>query len=240
MDSTTAFAAELADPECSVGTVLKSGSPNMAEALGQTEIDFLLIDRQHASPGIETIEHIVRAADLSELPVVVRVPPDSLELVGNVLDAGAAGIMLPQTETVDEVEQMLPKVRYGKGRSFSPTTRAGRFGTVDMDREAVDAGLAVIPQIETQLGLENADAIAALDGVDNLAVGPLDLSISLGVDRGSNDFQTILDDLFDRVRANGCGIGTFVGGPDEINTYRNRATFVACGSDIGLVTAVFS
>jgi len=239
MDSTTAFAAELADTECSLGTVLKSGSPNMAEALGQTELDFLLIDRQHASPGLETIEHVIRAADLSELPVIVRLPRDSLGLVGNVLDAGAAGIMLPQTETVGEVERVLPKVRYDEGRSFSPNTRAGRFGTVDVDRDVVDAGLAVIPQIETPRGLDNADDIVELDGVDNLAVGPLDLSLSLGIDRESDEFNATLDDLFDRARAAGCGIGTFVGTPAEIDAYRNRVTFLACGSDIGLVTAIF-
>lgn len=240
MDSTTGFSADLADPECSVGTVLKSGSANMAEALGLTELDFLLIDRQHASPGIETIEHVVRAADLSDLPVIVRVPQDSLGLVGNVLDAGAAGIMLPQTETVDEIERVLRKVRYGEGRSFSPNTRAGRFGTVDVDRESVDAGLAVIPQIETQRGLDNAEDIAEVDGVENVAAGPLDLSISLGIDTESDAFRTTLDDLFDRVRAMDCGIGTFVGDPAEVDAYRNRATFVACGSDIGLVAAVFS
>lgn len=240
MDSTTAFPAELADPECSVGTVLKSGSANMAEALGLTKLDFLLIDRQHASPGIETIEHVVRAAGVSDLPVIVRVPQDSLGIVGNVLDAGAAGIMLPQIETVAEVERVLPKIRYDEGRSFSPNTRAGRFGTVDVERESVDAGLAIIPQIETQRGLDNAEAIAALDGVENLAVGPLDLSLSLGIDQESDAFQTALDDLFDSVRATDCGIGTFVGDPAEIDAYRNRVTFVACGSDIGLVTDIFS
>ena len=240
MAHSTALSAQLFDEGCSVGTVLKSGSPNMAEALGYTDLDFLLLDRQHASPGLETIEAVIRAAGLNDLPVIVRVPQGSLGIVTNVLDAGAAGIMLPGTETVDEVDRLVEAVRYDAGRSYSPNTRAGGFGTRDRDLEAIDDAIAVVPQIESERGLANVDAIASQDAVTTLAIGPLDLSLSLGVDRDSEAFRTGHDELFAAGEDHGCGVGIFVGGPAEVETYRERASFVACGSDIGLVTAVFS
>lgn len=232
----TDASAVLSGQPCAIGTVIKSGSPNIVEALGYTDLDFVLIDRQHAAPGLETIENMLRAADLNDLPAIVRLPQEDLDLVSNVLDAGAGGVMLPQTETIDQVDRLAEHVRYDAGRSFSPNTRAGRFGHGGLDFDTIDNALAVIPQIESRTGLDNVDAIAAHDAVTTLAIGPQDLSLSLGLDRESEAFNDALEELF----AAECGAGTFVSGPDDLADFRGRAPFVACGSDIGLVTDVFS
>ena len=226
-------------PDPPIGTVLKSGSPEIAEALGFTPLDFLLVDRQHASPSLETVTALVRAAALRDLPAIVRLPQASLGVATNVLDAGASGVMLPRTEAVDAVERALGEVRYRAGRSHSSVTRAGGYGAREPDLAAVDDSLLLIPQIESERGLENAESIAGHEEVDAVAVGPNDLSISLGVDRGSEAFEAAVDRVFAAGEAAGCPVGTFVGAPGDLDGVRDRAGFVVCGSDVGLLRAVF-
>jgi len=233
------LAAELIDDRTSMGTTLKSVAPNMAEAMGHTPLDFLFIDRQHGSPVTDGIEHIIRAADLNALPVLVRVPTSDPSRITFLLDAGVTGIMLPQVEDPSFVAEANERIRYRDGRSIATTSRAAGFG--GWDREAyvdhVNHDLALLPQIETRAGVEVVGEIARMEAVTSLAVGPGDLAKSLGVAPGSDDVLATIEEVFETAHANDCPVGIFVGDKKGIERYIDDATFLIYNSDVGLVTA---
>lgn len=229
-----------AERPTSVGTTLKSVAPNVAEALGHTPLDFLFVDRQHGSPVSEGLEHVVRAADVGGIPVLVRVPRDDLSMVTYTLDIGAAGVMLPQVEDLEFVRDAVRDVRYSAGRSIATTARAADFGARDREEyiEYVDEDVAFVPQIESVAGVEIADELTAMDAVDTVALGPGDLSRSLGVEPGSEAVDDAVEEVFEAAEANDCGVGTF-GGDDELERYGGRASFFVYGSDVSLLMSTF-
>lgn len=228
----------LGRPGTAVGTFLKSGSPTVAEVLAQTELDFLLVDRQHAAPDLETIEAIVRAGDLHETPVLVRIPRDDTGLVTNVLDAGVAGLVVPQVESPDKLRNLIDATQFTGTRSFALSTRAGQYGRRSQDA-VVDwaaSELAIVPMIETEAGITNAGAIASLDRVTAVMAGPADIALSLGVSRGSPDHFDAIAEV--RAAADGAsvGFGEYVGAPEDLDGSGYRS-FAVYSSDLGLATA---
>jgi len=239
MAGNKSFVEMIGEGSMSTGMVFLSGSPNLAEAVCQTPLDFLMLDCQHGTPNLETLENIIRAVELHDMPVIVRVPRDDTSLVTNLLDMGAQGIMLPQVEGPAVIREVLSHVRYEDGRSFASLTRAGDFGECTQEEyvEHVNSELAIVPQIESREGVRNVDRIAEEPGVSAVAVGPADLSLNMDVSNDSEEFAEAVDTVFEAGRAHGRGIGTFVGSPTGLREYTNRTTFTVYGSDIRLLPA---
>lgn len=238
MQPRSSLAATLTADETTVGTVLQSVSPNVAEALGYTPVEFLFVDHQHGSPVVESIEHIVRAADLNDLPVVVRVPHDDASMTTYLLDLGVRGIMLPQVESADTVREASTHVRYRDGRSLGSSTRAAKFGAVPKRDYAdhVNDDLALLPMVETVDGMDTAAAVASLDETTALTIGPGDLAWSLDVPFGSDEHRAAIDRIFEVGEANDCPVGLFVTTPGEIERYRDRAAFLVYNADVSVLT----
>ncbi|WP_231188174.1 aldolase/citrate lyase family protein [Haladaptatus sp. DYF46] len=241
MQPRSSLANRLLEEELAVGTVLSSVSPNVAEALGYTSLDFLFVDRQHGSPTTEGLETLVRSADLSDTPVIVRIPRNGTDMITYLFDFGVRGVMLPQVESAATVREASTHVRYEDGRSLGSTTRAAKFGNVPKGEyaEYVNDELALLPMIETVAGLEALDEIARLDAITAIAIGPGDLAWSLDVPFGSEAHQDAIDHVFDVAAENDCAVGIFVGSAEDIERYRDRAAFVVYGSDVGIVTSHF-
>lgn len=228
---------DLGSPPATVGTFCKSNSPQVAEALALTDLDFVVVDRQHASPTLETVENIVRAAAVHDTPVLVRLPDRGTSLVGNLLDAGVAGLIVPTVETPAEIERVVEAGRYGDDRSFALSTRSGSYGRADAADhvETADERIAFVPMIESVRGLDNAEEIAAVDGVDALMIGPADLRLSMGVDAGSPDLERAIEAIETAAAAAGCGVGRYVGSPAEIERRHDEVGFLIYSSDIGAI-----
>ena len=160
------------------------GSPLAAELLANTGFDWVTIDLEHgAAPEADLISHLL-AVELRGAAPIVR--PQSAERlrIGRALDLGAAGIVVPRLDTAEQARQAVTFLRYppAGGRGVALRTRGARLGAIGHgDVAVVNDDIVGIIQIETTGGLAEADAIAALDGVDILFVGPADLSHSLGV-----------------------------------------------------------
>lgn len=231
-----------ASPPASVGTFFKSNSAMVAEALGHTPLEFLLIDRQHGSPDLETIETIVRAGELNGLPSMVRIESENAGLFTNVLDLGAVGLVVPQVGSADEVDDLADAVRYSGGRSYAMSTRAGRFGNRDRDEyvDWVNEELALVPMIESKAGVEHVEEIAGHDDVTAIMVGPADLAMSHGYPIGDDRASAVVDEVFEAVRPLDCGFGLYVGSPDGIERYREEAAFLLYGSDVGMMSERFA
>lgn len=235
MSSQQSLTSLLADGSDTFGTFFKSGSPLLAEALGHTPLDFLLLDRQHASPSLDTLESVIRAASVNDLPSVVRIPKQEPGLINNVLDMGAQGLMIPQVNDVNEVEAVVNEIRYDRDRSFAMSTRAGWFGHQNREEyiDWVHEEIALLPQIETKPGFENAERIAEHEDVTAIMIGPADLSISLNVEPGSDKLQSKITELFNRLESIECGIGMYAGTGNKISEYSDRTTYLLLGSDLG-------
>lgn len=160
------------------------GSPLAAELLANAGFDWVTIDLEHgAATEADLIAHLL-AVELRGAAPIVR--PQSAERlrIGRALDMGANGIVVPRLDTAEQAREAVTFLRYppAGGRGVALRTRGAHLGAIGHgDVATVNAEIVGIIQIETQGGLNEADAIAALDGVDILFVGPADLSHSLGV-----------------------------------------------------------
>lgn len=154
--------------------------PVLIEAVGSMSYDYVCIDMQHGMMDHQQMVSAIRALQPGRASAIVRVPTLDKGLIGRALDAGAMGIIVPGIESAAEAEQAVIACRYvpeGE-RSYGPIGAMVRYG-FDY-AESANERVLVIPMIETRAGLEKADEICAVPGLDAIYVGPFDLSISLG------------------------------------------------------------
>ncbi|RVX70495.1 hypothetical protein B0A52_05146 [Exophiala mesophila] len=176
-----------------LGTVLTVASPIVAMLASQV-FDFVMIDMEHSPMTAEQMTHLVHsvvAASKGTCSAIVRVPSHDVEWIKWALDSGAAGIIIPMVNNAAEMEKIISHSVYPpRGRrSFGPFnapfgrqlqgTQLGAYYQM-----AQDAGVAILPIIESAEGLKNAESILAVDGVSGAFVGPYDLRLSLGLPGG--------------------------------------------------------
>ena len=171
-----------------------SPRPGIGHILKSAGCDFVLFDLEHSGFGFETVKSAIRYFEAADLPVIVRVPSKEYHHIARAMDMGAEGLMLPMVGNVDEAQHILKSMKYtpdgGRGVAVQVSHDRYRPGAVVDKFVAANRRSTFFCQIETAEGVENADAIAALPGVDCLWVGHFDLSVSLGVpgDFGSKIF----------------------------------------------------
>jgi 2-keto-3-deoxy-L-rhamnonate aldolase RhmA len=142
------------------------------------------VDLEHSSMSIDCVAQIIAsAADLS-MEAWVRVPERDYGVIGRLLDGGATGIVAPRVETADEAQKVVNAARFPpRGQrsqiALLPQTKYRRLSATEL-MSRVDLATTVHILIESGEGVRNADAIAAIDGVDVLHVGLNDLSVDLG------------------------------------------------------------
>jgi 4-hydroxy-2-oxoheptanedioate aldolase len=157
---------------------LDLGSPATAELTAAAGFDAVIVDLEHGAGDEAAARGQIAAAGG---PVLVRTPDGGTQ-AGRMLDAGAAGVIFPRATSVDQARDLAPAVRYAGSRGVSPFARSNRWGAGGGAwREEADARVACLIQIERATALDKVDAIAALDDVDGLYMGPADLSNDLGL-----------------------------------------------------------
>jgi 4-hydroxy-2-oxoheptanedioate aldolase len=171
--------------ETLIGVFSDLASPLAVELCGQAGFDWAVLDLEHGAATEADLLAMLYAAASTPMAPLVR--PQSAERlrIGRALDLGAAGIVLPQLQSLDEVRTALRYLRYPPvgQRGVALRTRGAGMGTIghgDVAR-VVNERVVGIVQIETAGLIADADAIAALEEVDVLFVGPADLSHSLGI-----------------------------------------------------------
>jgi 2-keto-3-deoxy-L-rhamnonate aldolase RhmA len=173
-------------PELKLGHfIVEFATPGIGQILKAAGCDFALFDTEHSGFGFETIKSVLRYMQAADLPTVVRVPSKEYHHIARAADMGAEGIMLPMVGSPDEARAILDCLKY------VPDGRRGVALGIAHDRylpgptmeklAAANRRTTLFAQIETRQGVENADKIAAIDGVDCLWIGHFDLSCSLGI-----------------------------------------------------------
>ena len=177
------FKQKLAAGEPLLGTFLKTPHPHVVEILTTAGLDCICIDAEHAPFDRSAIDLCVMAARAGGLPAIVRPASAAAHELLNALDCGADGVLVPHLRSAAEATELARVAHYGPGgRGFAGSTRASGYGLTNIvDHLANTASrTAVIAQIEDAEALDEIDAIAAVEGIDALFVGRIDLTISLG------------------------------------------------------------
>jgi 4-hydroxy-2-oxoheptanedioate aldolase len=225
------------------GTFLNLGSPITVEIAGLAGFDWVLIDHEHGPGGEDTLLHQLHAAAATPTFPVVRIAANETPRFKRVLDQGAFGVMVPYVGNGAEAKAAVAAMRYPPHgiRGVAKFNRGAGFGGdfEEYYRHAHERLLAVI-QIETPEAVQNADEIAATDGVDVLFVGPTDLSYNMGMrdQLESAPFVEALKRVSEAARRHGKAAGILVHSNALVPRVRELGyTFVALGSDGGAVRA---
>ena len=207
-----------------VGTFVKTPAIEMVEVLGRSTLDFLCLDAEHAAFDRGRMDACLAVARAMGVPTLVRVPAGTPDRILVTLDAGATGIVVPHVDSVEKARAVAKAARFGHGgRGFAGSTRWAGFATRGMGeilQQSRDETV-VIAQIEEPEGVEAADAIAAVEGIDGLFVGPADLAVSQGLS-GANDPQVMEQMAVVGRAAEGAGKAfmTWTAGPSNADALR--------------------
>jgi 4-hydroxy-2-oxoheptanedioate aldolase len=224
-----------------VGIFLNLGSPVSTEICSTAGFDWLLLDLEHgAGAEAELLAH-VQAAGNGGASLVVRVEQNERARLARALDMGAVGIMVPRIETPDEAALAVSYMRYppSGNRGVALGTRAARFGTEGYGpiHTSADRLLGVV-QIESERAVENADKIAAIDGVDVLFVGPSDLTFSMGIPGQVSDgrYLAAVATVSSAARQHEKTAGILLRSAQEVDRYASLGfTFIGLSSDSGML-----
>ncbi|HSN31798.1 MAG TPA: aldolase/citrate lyase family protein [Ideonella sp.] len=223
-----------------LGTWIMSASPVVAEAVGHAGFDWGVVDMEHAPLDVMDLLHVLQALCGTKMVPVVRVPWNDAVVVKRVLDLGATTLLFPFVEDADAAQRAVASTRYPPEgiRGMAGMNRASRYGTQPAYLKTANAGMGVILQIESAAAVERLEAIAGVDGVDALFVGPADLSASMGYP-GQLTHPAVIQTMTQVVRrckAIGKPVGTVGGSPDAVAQYRAAGfDFLAVASDLGLL-----
>lgn len=222
------------------GTFLNLGSALVAEVCALAGFDWLLVDLEHGAGGEDALVGQILAGAAHGVPVVARVESSERIRVGHVLDLGALGVMFPRLDTPEEVAGAIGHLRYPPrgDRGVAGYNRARSFGADPRGSREVDDSILAIVQIESTTALEHVEAIAAIEGVDVLFVGPSDLSTSLGVpgQLDSAPFVAALERVAAAADAAGKAAGILAADPATTAWYHDHGySFVAVASDSALL-----
>jgi 2-keto-3-deoxy-L-rhamnonate aldolase RhmA len=223
-----------------LGTWISVGSPVISELAACAGFDWLLFDLEHGSFPEAALLGNLQAIRGTDALGIVRVGTPHPDLIVRALDWGAAGIMLPHAESAKAVEACLPAMHYPpRGRrGVSRSIRAYDYGLRSMPvPEDLPAPL-LFAQIETLRGVEHAEAIAAIDGVDVLFVGPGDLSYDLSLRNGgpAPDFDECLNRVVQAARNAGKHAGILAHKLDDLPRLQAMGfTHYALESDLGIL-----
>ena len=160
-------------------------SVEIAKAMATAGFDWLFLDLEHSAMSIETASQLAIAALDAGIAPIVRVPKGEYALATRLLDNGALGIVVPHVDTADEAREIADRLRYpplGHRGVFSSMPQFDYRGVkIDQMTAALNAANLIVVMLETPTAIDNADAIAAVDGIDVLLIGTNDLSVEMGI-----------------------------------------------------------
>jgi 4-hydroxy-2-oxoheptanedioate aldolase len=210
------------------------------EAVAGAGFDWLLIDTEHAPNELAIVLTQLQAMAASPSAPVVRPVWNDLVVLKRLLDIGALNFLIPYVQTPAEARAAVGATRYPPQgvRGVATLHRSNKYGAYEDYFPRINEEICVIVQIETRLALKNLEAIAAVDGVDGLFIGPSDLAAGLGHLGNYNhpEVRAAIEDAFKRIRKAGKAPGILA--PDEGDARHwltLGAVVMAVGGDLGVL-----
>ncbi|MFE0491075.1 HpcH/HpaI aldolase family protein [Streptomyces griseoaurantiacus] len=225
-----------------LGTWIKLSSPESVEIMAYAGFDFVVIDLEHTTLNLGAAStHIAMARALGVDPLV-RVPDHGLSVIQRVLDAGAAGVVVPHVDTVQQARAVVRATCFPPrgDRGSGGTSRAGRWGLLpraDYLEYGNEQVLCVV-QLESEEAIRNTREILALDGVGAAFVGTADLSMSMGVAAGSDEVDRLATSALTAAAAAGVPIGTASATSDQARAALARGyDYVVVSNDTSILAS---
>ncbi len=222
-------------------------SPGIGRILAAAGTEFAFVDMEHSGFGYETVAALLRNLHDAGIATVLRPPSQESHHLARACDVGAQGVIPPMLSTVEQAQACIDAVKY------PPVGKRGcAFGIAHDDYAAVpiadaiaaaNAKVGFAALIETAEGVENSDAIAALDGVECLWIGHLDLSASLGIAGQFEDarFKDAVAAVMAAAKRHGKSIGRLAGSAEEAaRLHSEGCDFICYLGDIWLLGRALS
>lgn len=235
------FKAALAAGKTRIGLWLALADPYGTEISAGAGFDWLVVDGEHAPNDLRSL--LAQLQVLAGYPVapVVRPPVGEPALIKQYLDIGVQNLLVPMVETAEQAAELVRATRYppqGIRGVGSALARASRWNLIPSYLQRANDEICLLVQVESRRGLDNLDAIAAVEGVDGVFVGPSDLAAGLGHlgNSGHPEVQAALESAAKRIRAAGKAAGILA--MEEAMARRcleQGYSFVAIGADVVLL-----
>jgi 4-hydroxy-2-oxoheptanedioate aldolase len=238
------FKRGLSEGRRQFGLWLDLGDPYSSEISAGAGFDWLLIDAEHGPNDVRSV--LVQLQALAAYPVapIVRIADSNDATIKQMLDIGAQSILVPMVESAGQARQLVRAMRYppaGVRGVASAIVRASRWNRIPGYVTQADAEVCLIVQLESRAGIEQLGAIAAVNGVDALFIGPADLAASLGHlgDARHPEVQQTIENAIERARQAGKPIGILSTEEAQVRRYLELGcTFVGVGLDAALLATV--
>ncbi len=223
------------------GPFCKSSDAGVIEALGHAGFDFVILDMEHGPNTVETIQQLLRAAEVVGILPVVRVPAADAEMISKVLDVGAAGVQIPQIASAEDVEAARRAAKFAPSgeRGVCRFVRAAGYSSTEKNeyfKEANEALLVI--QVEGQAASDNLEHILDVPGPDVVFIGPYDLSQSLGVP-GQIEHPLVVEkmnQIVDTCLQRGIVVGNFTETPEQTAFWTKRGLrYMSFSVDMGIM-----
>ncbi len=224
-----------------IGLWLGLTDPICAEISAGAGFEWLLLDGEHASNDVRSILAQLQAVAPYPVHPIVRPVSGDVQLIKQLLDIGAQTLLVPMVESGEQAELLVRAMRYppagirGVGAALA---RASQWSRVPNYLDEANDQMCLLVQVETRAGLENLDAIARVEGVDGVFIGPSDLSAALGhLGKPAHpDVQKAIEGAIGRIRASGRAAGILTTDEAQARQYLALGCrFVAVGLDGNLL-----
>src|ERR1700736_3267111 len=215
-------------------------SPIVAEVIAGAGFDWIVIDGEHAPNDIQTLLAQLQAMRGGAAEPVFRVPWNAPVIIKRALDVGARCLLVPFVQNADEARKAVAAARYPPLgiRGIAVGMRANDYGRIQGYHPNGHLDTCVLVQLESKAALKEIEAIAAVEGVDGLFIGPSDLAGDFGHlgNPSHPEVQAAIKDAAERIRAAGKSAGTLSGNLDDVDPlFEMGYNFTAAGSDVGLL-----
>jgi 2-dehydro-3-deoxyglucarate aldolase/4-hydroxy-2-oxoheptanedioate aldolase len=176
----------LAGGDLAIGTMIfEFTTPGIGRIAALAGAEFIIYDMEHTGWSMETIRTLMATSRAADTVPIVRVPATQYHLLSRPLDAGAMGLMVPMVETEEQAQLIVRSARYppdgARGAAFAIAHDDYEGGDIVAKMRSANDEILLIAQIETAAGVEEAEGIAAVSGIDVLWIGHFDLTASLGI-----------------------------------------------------------
>jgi 4-hydroxy-2-oxoheptanedioate aldolase len=224
MPAVSDLRAKLRERPPAIGLWASIPSSLTAEAAALAGPDYVVIDQQHGAVDAATMTAMLQAISGAGVPALVRVARNEAWTIGNVLDLGAAGVIVPMVEDGEQASRAVAACRYAPDGVRS-------FGALRASAQPL-----CLVMIETRAGVERADEIAATPGLDGIYVGPSDLALTLGLQPTLKLEHPPVLEALETVRAACERAGAIAGvhclDPADVPEQAKRFAMVTAGGDL--------
>jgi 2-dehydro-3-deoxyglucarate aldolase/4-hydroxy-2-oxoheptanedioate aldolase len=242
------FTELLSSKRLKVGTYIgEFATPGIGQMLKVAGCEFAFVDMEHSGFGFETVKALLRHLHDAGLATMVRPPSKANHHIARACDVGAQGLVPPMLETAAEAGTLARQIKYPpqgtRGAAFAIAHDDYRSRPVVDAVAAANAKTSCVALIETAEGVRNADAIAAVDGIDCLWIGHFDLSNSLGIPGQFENpaFTSAVETVMGAAAANNRSLGRLTGSPQEAEVlFAQGCDFICYSGDVWLFTGALS